>query len=770
MGKSLVIVESPAKAKTINKYLGKDFKVMASYGHVRDLVPKQGAVNTDDFSMKYEIIKKNKKYIDAICDAVKNAKALYLATDPDREGEAISWHVYEILKAKNLLNGTPVYRIVFHEITKSAIEEAIANPRQLSEDLINAQQARRALDYLVGFNLSPLLWRKIKRGLSAGRVQSPALRMIVEREMEIEAFVPQEYWTIEADLNKDRRDFIAKLIEFEGEKIEQFSIGEEGQAETVRAKLLQEADGTLEVVSVEKKKRKRRPSAPFTTSTLQQEASRKLGFTAQRTMRVAQQLYEGIDIGDGAVGLITYMRTDSVAIADEAVREIRDLIADRYGDEKVPKTPNVYKTKTKNAQEAHEAVRPTSVMRVPEEIKAHLSSDQFKLYDMIWKRTVACQMIDAVINTVAVNFACGAGNTFRATGSSVAVPGFLEVYEEGLDETKESDEQNMLPELKSGERVKLKDIRAEQHFTKPPPRYTEASLIKSLEEYGIGRPSTYTSIISTLLARDYVELENKRFRPTNVGRVVNAFLTEHFNQYVNYEFTAELEDELDEISRGERDWVPVMQDFWREFHTQVEEKSNLSRTELIQDRILGEDPKTGKPVSVRMAKFGPVVQIGTKDDEEKPRFAGIPPDMSMETITLEEALHLFKLPRELGETDEGEPISVNIGRYGPYVRFGNKFASLKKDDDPYTITRERALELIAEKKEAEANKVIKTFEDSPIQVLRGRYGPYITDGNKNARIPKGTEPESLTLETCQELIAAAPEKKNRRRGGRKKAT
>ncbi len=768
MGKKLVIVESPAKARTINKYLGKDFQVVASYGHVRDLVPKEGAVDTEDFSMKYQAIPKNKKYFDEIVKAIKAADALYLATDPDREGEAISWHVQELLRQKKLLNGKPVHRVVFYEITKNAVGDAMDHPRDLSMDLVNAQQARRALDYLVGFNLSPLLWKKIRPGLSAGRVQSPALRMIVEREKEIEAFEPQEYWSVIADLDKDGSAFSAKLSAYAGDKVKQFTVNNEVQAKDVKSTLLSAANGRLTVSSVEKKQRKRNPTAPFITSTMQQEASRKLGFSAQRTMRIAQQLYEGVDVGDGVTGLITYMRTDSTTIAQEAIGEIRELIDSRYGKDQKPKNPHVYKTKSKNAQEAHEAIRPTSAFRVPDEIKSKLTAEQYKLYDMIWKRTVASQMIQATIDTVTAELACGEGNSFRATGSSIADPGFMAVYLEDIDDAanKDDDDERILPPLVEGETITLNDILIDQHFTKPPPRYTEASLIKSLEEYGIGRPSTYASIISTLVAREYVELESRRFTPTDVGRIVNGFLTSHFEQYVDYEFTARLEDDLDAVSRGERDWVPLMRDFWKPFNQQVESKEDMSREEAIQARVLGTDPKSGRPVTVRLARYGMVVQIGTKDDEEKPKFAALQPGQRMETITMEEAMKLFQLPRDLGETEEGEAVSASIGRYGPYVRYGNKFASIK-GEDPYTITLERALEVIKEKKIADANKVIHDWEDAGIRVLRGPYGPYMTDGNKNVRVPKDREPESLTLEECQKMIAEAPER--RRRGAKAKA-
>ncbi|HSR62492.1 MAG TPA: DNA topoisomerase I [Gammaproteobacteria bacterium] len=766
MSKALVVVESPAKAKTLNRYLGKDYEVLASYGHVRDLLPKTGAVDTEhDFTMHYQPIEKNKKSVDAIAKALKKSDTLYLATDPDREGEAISWHLYELLKDRGDLDGKDVHRVVFHEVTKSAIDHSIAHPRGLSKDLINAQQARRALDYLVGFNLSPLLWKKIRRGLSAGRVQSPALRMIVEREEEIERFKSREYWTIESDLNRDKIDFTAKLTYLDDEKLKQFSIENEKTAMDARNKLLKYANGELTAKKIEKKQRRRQPAPPFITSTLQQEAIRKLGFTAQRTMRVAQQLYEGIDIGDGSVGLITYMRTDSVVLADEAINDIRSFIAERYGKKQMPAEPRHFKTKSKNAQEAHEAVRPTSVHRIPQEIKSRLTRDQLRLYELIWMRAVASQMRHATINTVGVDFECGKGNIFRATGSTIADPGFMEVYQEGEDDSRDENDQRTLPELKEGDVVKLRDIRAEQHFTEPPPRYTEASLVKSLEEYGIGRPSTYASIISTLLQREYVELDRKRFIPTEVGRVVNKFLTEHFGKYVDYEFTARLEDELDAVSRGEKEWVPLMREFWEPFEKTVHEKEeNVSRKEATQARELGTDPRTGSPVTVRMGRYGPFVQKGTKDDEEKPKFAGLRPGQRMDTIELDEALELFKLPRKLGVTPEGEEVEANIGRFGPYIRYDKKFVSLPKEDDPHTVQLDRALELIREKKKLDAEREIQVFEEAGISVLNGRYGPYVTDGKKNAKIPKDMEPAKLSLEEAQKILAEAPA---RRRGKKK---
>ena len=665
MSTNLVIVESPAKAKTIKKYLGKDYEVMASYGHVRDLLPKEGAVDpANDFAMKYQTIEKNQRHIDAIAKAMKKADALYLATDPDREGEAISWHICEYLKQKKLLKDKEVHRVVFHEITKRAIQEAMEHPRGLAEALVNAQQARRALDYLVGFNLSPLLWKKIRRGLSAGRVQSPALRMIVEREQEIEKFNPQEYWTIEADLKKGRSaQFSGKLTYFQGEKLSQFSIDNETQAHSTEQTLSQAAGGELKVIKVDKRKRKRNPAPPFITSTLQQEASRKLGFTAQRTMRTAQQLYEGIDTGSGAIGLITYMRTDSVNLAQEAVDEMRGFIEQRYGKENLPDAPNTYKTKSKNAQEAHEAIRPTSILTEPAAIKAHLTKDQFKLYELIWKRTVACQMVHATINTMAVDLAAGnEQNLFRANGSSIHTPGFMAVYQEDVDDAKASEDEKMLPPLEEGDLVKLLQIRTEQHFTEPPPRYSEASLVKALEEHGIGRPSTYASIISTLQAREYVNLEKKRFRPTDVGRIVNKFLTEYFSQYVDYEFTAKLEDELDAISRGEEDWLPLLASFWSPFKHQIDEtEANVSRQDVTHEALDETCPKCGKPLSIRLGRRG--------------RFIGCTgfPECDY-TRSLDEDAESAAEPEKVEGRDCpkcGSDLIIRTGRYGKFIGCSN---------------------------------------------------------------------------------------------------
>ncbi|MDH5499661.1 MAG: type I DNA topoisomerase, partial [Gammaproteobacteria bacterium] len=699
MSKNLVIVESPAKAKTISKYLGDDFDVLASYGHVRDLIPKEGAVAPDeDFAMKYQIIERNEKHVNAIVRALKKSEALYLATDPDREGEAISWHLTELLKERNALDGKPVHRVVFHEITKNAIREAIENPRGISDDLVSAQQARRALDYLVGFNLSPLLWKKVQRGLSAGRVQSPALRMIVERELEIEAFKAREYWSIEADVSKEGQPFLSRLVKYRGEKVEQFSFEDEKAAREVEKTILEAANGELTAVSVDKKQRKRNPAAPFTTSTLQQEASRKLGFNTQRTMRVAQKLYEGIELpGEDNVGLISYMRTDSVTLANVALDEIREVIVDRYGAASLPDEARQFKTKSKNAQEAHEAIRPTSAARSPESLKGKLDSDQLKLYTLIWQRTMACQMMPAVFDTVALELAAGPdredGHRFRANGSILVEPGFMAVYQEGRDDNGDDDSDRLLPEIAEGDVIKLDLLRPEQHFTEPPPRFTEASLVKTLEEYGIGRPSTYASIIATLKHREYVETDGKRFIPTDIGRIVIGFLTEHFTQYVDYDFTARMEDDLDAVSLGEKELVPLLRKFWKPFSDLcVDKEQSVTREQVAQARELGIDPKSGKPVTVRMGRYGPFVQIGTKDDEEKPKFAGLRPGQKMNDISLPDAMELFKLPRKLGQTADGKSVSASVGRFGPYIRYGDKYVSIRGEDDPYTIELPRALE------------------------------------------------------------------------------
>ncbi len=771
MSKYLVVVESPAKAKTIKKYLGGDYEVLASYGHVRDLVPKDGAVDvTNAFAMKYQPIEKNEKHVRAIQSALRQADSLLLATDPDREGEAISWHLLELLRERNALKDKAVRRVVFHEITQRAVREAVEHPREVADDLVNAQQARRALDYLVGFNLSPLLWRKVSPGLSAGRVQSPALRLICEREEEIKAFVPREYWTLLAQADKGGSAFTAKLVELEGAKVEQFTLTDGGGATAARERLLSASGGRLSVAAVDKKQRRRSPAPPFTTSTLQQEANRKLGFTSSRTMRTAQQLYEGIDLGGETVGLITYMRTDSVTLSQDALGELRDVIRKEFGAASCPDEPRYYKAKSKNAQEAHEAVRPTSALRLPKSVAKFLTPDQAKLYELIWKRTVACQMTQAIFDTVAAELRVDERNAFRANGSVLVEPGYLAVYNVSLDIGEESeDDEKRLPPLEVGETVTLSDIQADQHFTEPPPRYTEASLVKTLEAYDIGRPSTYAAIISTLQARDYVRLDGKAFNPTDVGMIVNRFLTEHFERYVDYDFTATLEDQLDAVSRGEQQWQPLLAEFWQAFKPQIDQKMELRRDEVSEARVIGTDPESGKPVSARLGRYGPFVQIGTKDDEDKPRFASLRANQRIDTITLDEALALFALPRKLGKLDSGEEVEVNIGRFGPYVRYGSQFVSLKKDDDPYTVELPRAIELIEQKAAALEAATLVKFGDTGIRIIKGRFGPYITDGTRKAPVPRGKEAESLSVFECEAFLAEAAAAKKAGKGKGKTA-
>ena len=666
MSKHLVIVESPAKAKTIQKYLGDDYEVLASYGHVRDLPARKGSVNPEDhFAMTYAPLEKNSRHIDIIAKTLKKSDSLFLATDPDREGEAISWHIFELMKAKNLVKEKSVHRIFFNEITKSAIQEAINNPRAISMDLVNAQQARRALDYLVGFNLSPLLWKKIRRGLSAGRVQSPALRLIVEREEEIERFVSQEYWKIMAQCQHHGSSFEARLTHYQDEKLQQFTIQGDSSAQAIKTQLAQEAQGVLLVTDIEKKQRKRRPSPPFITSTLQQEAARKLGFTARKTMMVAQQLYEGIDIGTGTVGLITYMRTDSVHLANEAVSEIREFITQRYGADHCPKDPRLYKTKSKNAQEAHEAIRPTSIKRTPDMVQHSLSTEQYKLYALIWKRTVASQMTDALMDTVAVDFGCGSqGNIFRANGSTIVFPGFLTVYEEGRDDSKEKDEEGegtTLPPFTVGDKVTVHDILANQHFTEPPARYSEATLVKVLEEYDIGRPSTYATIIHTLQQREYVVVDKKRFLPTDVGRIVNRFLTSYFTRYVDYKFTAQLEDTLDAVARGEKEWVPVLEDFWKPFIHQIEDiDAQVQRKDVTTEVLSEQCPKCTKPLSIRLGKRGRFIGCtGYPECDYTQDLSGQDPEKKDEII---EGRNCPSCTHEL---------HIKTGRYGRFIGCSN---------------------------------------------------------------------------------------------------
>ena len=821
MATNLLIVESPAKAKTLKKYLGKDFEVLASFGHVRDLIPKTGAVDTDNnFEMKYETIARNSKHVDAIVKAAAEADTILLAPDPDREGEAIAWHISEILKTKRALKNKKMQRVVFYEITQSAVKEAVAHPREIAMPLVNAQQARRALDYLVGFNLSPLLWRKIRPGLSAGRVQSPALRMIVERELEIEAFKSQEYWTVHLDTNKDHQPFTAKLFQYQGSKLEQLTIGNQAAYDAIFAKL-NDAKLPPKVVRVEKKAKQRYAAAPFTTSTLQQEAVRKLGMTSDRTMRTAQSLYEGVDIGGQTVGLISYMRTDSVSLANEAVQEIRAYIKDNFSSEYLPNTQPSYKSKAKNAQEAHEAIRPTSILRTPDSIRDTMTSDQARLYEMIWKRTLACQMTPARFDTVSVDIRLSSDDTlFRASGQTLVFPGFIGVYMEDVDDAEEENSAK-LPPLVEGDILPADKLYGEQHFTQPPPRFSEASLVKSLEEYGIGRPSTYATIISTLQAREYAILDKKRFMPTDVGRVVTKFLAEHFTRYVDYDFTANLENELDEVSEGKRDWIGVMDAFWKGFSTLIKDKANIDRpVELLDEACpecgkplakklsrygsfisctnypeckykrslsgesqddatarveLGEYPDTKQAVLLLRGPYGHYVQLGEviEGEKVKPKRVSWPKEMPLDQADLASALKLLALPRELGMHPEtNKKVIVNIGRFGPYIGHDGKFKSIPRSDNIFEIELARAVELLSQARDG--NTVLRTLGDHPddkasVEICSGRYGPYARHGKINATLPKGLSPDDITLEEALELIAAkiakgpAPKKSSSRK-------
>ena len=817
----LLIVESPSKAKTLKKYLGNDFEVLASYGHVRDLIPKNGAVDPDNqFAMKYDIIERNKKHMDAITKAVKTADSIYLATDPDREGEAISWHIAEILADKNLLKNKLLKRVEFNQITKTAVQHAIDNPRDIAMDLVNAQQARRALDYLVGFNLSPLLWKKIRRGLSAGRVQSPALRLIVERELEIEAFQSQEYWSIHLDALKHNHSFNAKLIQLNGEKVEQFTVINHDQQADIVGKLLLASAGKTTVSRVEKKQRKRSPAPPFTTSTLQQEAVRKLGFTTSRAMRIAQQLYEGIDVGSGTVGLITYMRTDSFSLANEAIAEIRDHVKKNFDADYLPKTPIVYKTKAKNAQEAHEAVRPTDVSRTPTAVRQYLNDEQFKLYEMIWKRTLACQMTPAIFDAVSVDLSVGSeANLFRATGQTLVFPGFIAVYKEGTDSAEDDDAEAKLPRLDTGEVLDVDRIYGDQHFTEPPPRYGEASLVKTLEEYGIGRPSTYASIISTLQDREYVLLDKKRFTPTDVGRVVNKFLTEHFTKYVDYDFTANLENALDNVAEGTQEWLPLMDEFWQGFNNQVTSKADVDRpgNELIDEMcpkcgkqlqkqlsrygtfigctgyndepkcdykrsangaaevgadpvVIGTDKETAKEIYLMNGPYGPYIQLGVavEGEKKKPKRVSVPKEFAISDVDIEVANMLLSLPRDLGlHPETNKKIVANIGRFGPYVNHDGKFKSIPKTQSVFTIDQAAAVELIAQANTGPAP--IADLGEHPsgegrVEVFDGRYGPYVQHKKIRATLPKSIAPEELTFEEAIGLLTEKEAKGTQAKG------
>ena len=829
----VVVVESPAKAKTINKYLGSGFTVLASYGHVRDLPAKNGSVDPDhDFTMIWKIGERSQQHINAIAKATRGADHLYLATDPDREGEAISWHVHEELLQRNVLDGVTVERIVFHEITKDAVLEAMQQPRGLDDDLIEAYLARRALDYLVGFTLSPVLWRKLPGSRSAGRVQSVALRLICERESEIEVFIPREYWTVEANFGTAAgATLTTHLTHLNGQKLDRYALG--SKADAFRATDAVNA-GTFWVHKIERKSVARNPYPPFTTSTLQQEASRKLGFGAIRTMRTAQKLYEGIDIGGETVGLITYMRTDSVNMAQEAITASRSLIGNMFGADYVPDTPNTYRTKSKNAQEAHEAVRPTDVSRLPKDVAQHLDEDGKRLYDLIWKRTIASAMKSAALEQVAIDVATDDNQTIlRATGSIITFDGFLRLYQEDRDEPADEDPNadKLLPKVVEYEALTNGPVKPDQHFTKPPPRYTEASLVRKMEELGIGRPSTYASIISVLQDRDYVRLESRRFIPEDRGRVVTAFLSGYFNKYIQYNFTAELEDKLDSVANGDTGWKGVLREFWEAFHLAVKETELLKISDVIDTldadigphffptaekgdairecpvckagrlglklgrggpfvgcsnypeckytralsanseedsdiaslnlpKLLGTDPETSNDVTLRKGPFGFYIQLGEPEEKKKPKRATLLKSIAPIDVTLEIALALLALPREIGSHPEiGEMISAGIGRFGPYLKLGSAYVSLGPDEDVLSIGLNRAVTLIKEKPPKKAAEPLRELgahptDGKPVNIYKGRYGPYVKHGRINASIPKSETEKSITLEQAVELLAA----------------
>ena len=760
---SLVIVESPTKAKTISKFLGKGFIVESSFGHVRDLPAKKMGVDIKGgtFEPEYVVPRERSAQATKLKKLSKNKEVIF-ATDEDREGEAISWHLAQILD----IEPEQAKRIVFHEITKHAIDEALKNPRNIDLKLVDAQQARRVLDRLVGYELSPLLWKKVAKGLSAGRVQSVAVRLIVEREREIKKFVSQEYWSITGLFSPTSyvlSPISAELHSINNKKLDKLDIKNKAQVDTIVADAQAQS---YTITDIQSKETKRTPAPPFTTSTLQQAANQRFGYSAKQTMRLAQQLYEGIDVGEGTVGLITYMRTDSVNLSTKFLTEASDYIKNNFGEKySLPKF-RFYKTASKDAQEAHEAIRPTDPSRDPKSIEKYLDPQQFKLYSLIWRRAVATQMSDARLNKTSVDISSidhspSSTYMFRANGQTMLFDGWLKLYPESLRE-------EILPELKNGEQMDLKELKPEQHFTEPPARYSDATLVKAMEEFGIGRPSTYAPTIATIEDRHYVERdENKKLKPTDIAFVVNDLLVEHFPQIVDYEFTAKMEGDLDEIAEGKKDWKPIIATFYEPFHANLVSKmEEISKKATTSAREIGVDPKDGKIIFARVGRFGPYVQKGEakgangKTNEEKPQFASLKKTQSIDTITLEEALQLLSLPRSLGNDETGNEVTVGIGRFGPYVKIGKTFTSIR-NDDPYTITLERALEIVKTTAESKGKTILKEFAGSEIKIMNGRYGPYVTDGKKNVTVPKDTVPESLELSQCEEMIKNAPEKKRR---------
>jgi DNA topoisomerase-1 len=845
----VLVVESPAKAKTIGKYLGPGYTVLASYGHVRDLPPKDGSVRPDeDFAMDWEVDAQSKKRLDAIAKAIQRGAKLYLATDPDREGEAISWHVRDVLRRRKALEGVDVKRVTFNAITKQSVLDAVSHPRDLDQDLIDAYKARRALDYLVGFTLSPVLWRKLPGSRSAGRVQSVALRLICEREAEIEVFKSREYWTVDVLFGTTKKQVLkARLTHLDGRRLDKFDLANEERALAAKREIERRA---FSVLSVDRRQVRRNPPPPFITSTLQQEGSRKLGLGAATTMRIAQKLYEGVDIGGETVGLITYMRTDGVQLAPEAIGQTRRLIESRYGQAYLPEKPRLYSSRAKNAQEAHEAIRPTDLFRTPQDVARYLDKEQLGLYELIWKRTVASQMESAVLDQVTVDIASGDKTVqLRATGSVVKFNGFLTLYDEGKDENGEDEEGNaLLPDVVVDEPLERRDVIPEQHFTEPPPRYSEASLVKKLEELGIGRPSTYASIIEVLQKRSYVRLDRKRFVPEDRGRIVTAFLQTYFPRYVEYNFTAHLEDELDDISGGRIDWRQVLRDFWLAFSGAVGETKELRVSDVLDKldeelgphffpanenggrsprdcpscgngrlglklgkfgafigcsnypdcrftrklgivdaeadaisganlegpKLLGMDPATGKAVTLRNGPYGLYVQLGEPEGKEKPKRQSLLKGMTPDDVTLERALALLALPRELGaHPDDGQPILAGVGRFGPYVRHASKYKTIPADENVLDIGMNRAVALLAEAKgaargraSAKPVRIIGNHpaDQAPIELYDGRYGPYVKHGGINATVPRDLKPEELAIDQAVVLLAERAAKGG---GGRK---
>ncbi len=845
----LVIVESPSKAKTINKYLGSDYQVLASFGHVRDLPAKNGSVlPDDDFAMIWEVGDRSKKQLNEIIQAAKSADSLILATDPDREGEAISWHVLQVLKDKKALGSKPVQRVVFNEITKSAILEAMKHPREIDAPLVEAYLARRALDYLVGFSLSPVLWRKLPGARSAGRVQSVALRLICVRELEIESFVAREYWTVEGDFGlKDSQSLTARLTKLDGEKVEKFTIATATAAEAARARILTR---DYSIKSVESKPARRNPPPPFITSTLQQEAARKLGFSSARTMQIAQRLYEGFDIDGETTGIITYMRTDGVTMAGEAIAGARKMIAQEYGKEYVPEAPRIYTAKAKNAQEGHEAIRPTDMSRLPGALGTVLDKDQHRLYELIWKRAAASQMESAQLERTTIEIESSDGLVgFRATGSVLLFDGFLRLYQEGADDDAEDEDGGRLPKVAAKDALSLKAVRPEQHFTEPPPRYSEASLVKKMEELGIGRPSTYASVLSVLRDRDYVTMDKNRFIPSDKGRLVTAFLESFFRRYVEYDFTAGLEEQLDDVSAGKINWKQVLRDFWKDFNVSIEDMSDLRVTQVLDalnevlgphvfparedggavrqcpacavgqlslkvgkfgafvgcsnypecaftrqmtangeasladagPKLLGIDPVTGLPVTLRKGRFGPFLQLGEAVEKgDKPKRGPVPKDMPPETIDLERALQLLSLPRAIGTHPEtGKLIEAAIGPYGPYLRHDGKYANLATTDEVFTIGVNHAVSVIADAKNKpprRGNQALKELgvhplDEAPLSVMNGRFGPYVKWNKVFATLPKSYDPQTISLIEAIELVnakaARGPSAKKTKAGAKK---